>query len=269
MQNFANYSHIESTALLLLGSPGSGKSTRALEFPGVYVFDADRNLSGPLRFMQKQGKDLSTIKFDYGDQTSDGKPVSPFFRWQHMAECLRNAIADPEIKTIVLDGISAIQEMVKDDIFRQRVGPQIISKGREVLITEANRSLGQLTEPEWGIYGRYWNALISSLKSTRKTIVVTGHDETRQNEQNSIWEYTLSLQGQQRYKFAGLFSDVILCQSKTTGSGPTEQKMWQYRTCPVGEQDKRGLKDSFQLDAVFTDFSKLIQHLIETKSESK
>lgn len=267
-RNFANYSHITSTALLLVGSPGTGKSTRALEFPRPYVFDADRNLSGPMRYFRKIGRDLSEVKFDYADQDDEGRPVTPFFRWMWMHKCLTRAVADNTIDTIILDGLTTIQEIVKDDIFRQRVGPQNMGNNKFLMITEQNRSMAQLTEPEWGIYGRYWNELLTALKNTHKIVVVTGHDEARKNETNSVWEYTLSLQGAQRYKFAGLFSDVILCGTKLAGVFPNEKKEFFYRTCAVGEHDKRGIKDSFQLEAVFSDFSLLINHLIETKKNA-
>jgi predicted NACHT family NTPase len=46
--------------ILLIGPPGSRKTTFGLQFPNVYVEDCDRNLNGPERWLRANGlKELS------------------------------------------------------------------------------------------------------------------------------------------------------------------------------------------------------------------
>ena len=257
MQSSNDYIPNQSTAVLLVGSPGSGKTTLALQFPRPYVFDADNNLAGPKRYLDKHSKNFA---YDIGNVKPDGTPVPPFQRWTHMASSLREACNSPEIDTVIVDSLSSIQEYVKDDIFRQRTQPQRIGKS-QFMITEANRDLGQLTEPEWGIYARYFTTLIVTLRTSPKLIVFTAHKESRQKGENGPWEECIALQGMMRYKFSAQFSDCIELSTKTEGFGKEQKVVRAYRTLPSSEINQCGLKTSFELPPEFNDSTLLLKQV--------
>jgi hypothetical protein len=169
-------------------------------------------------------------------------------------------VKSDEVSTIIIDSLTSIQEYVKDDIFRQRVP---MTGSRTPLITESNRDCGQLTEPEWGIYARYFATLITTLRTTGKIIVFTAHQETRQSETNQ-WQNTIALQGMMRYRFAAQFSDCIALVSKLEGFAPNEKVVRFFRTMPTSESDERGLKSSFNLPPVFDNPELLLEQLKET-----
>jgi hypothetical protein len=251
MKGFDQYTPNQSTALLLVGSPGSGKTSLALQFPKpLYIFDADNNLDGPRRYLKENNIPLDGIKYDIGNVDDDGKEVKPFQRWQRMATCLKQAGEDDTIKTIVVDSLTAIQIYARDDIFRQRVGPQKMGQS-SVMINDTNRDRGQLTEPEWGIFSRYFDTLVTALRSTGKIIIVTAHQETRQlNTGDEIWRQTIAVPGQTRTKLPGLFGDVWNVNAKLEGFGDKQKVVRFVRTIPTAESDERGLKSSFNLDPV-------------------
>ncbi len=248
-----------ATTIMLVGSPGAGKTTLALQFPRPYIFDADNKLRGPLRHLKEIGVDPATIKFDHGTVDEKDAPVKPMQRWAHMAKCLQAAAKDPDIDTIIIDSGTAIQEYMKNDIFRQRVPG---SGSRTPLITEANLERAQLTEPEWGIYGRYWNILITDLQTCGKIVILTMHHESRQLGDNNsgIVEDCLAVQGQTRYKIAGLFSDVLLLSTEASGFGENTKVTRKTRVVPANMNDKRGLQSSLALPPVMeTDAGKIVK----------
>lgn len=195
--------------------------------------------------------------FDIGTVNPDGTEVKPFDRWGHMRKCLSQAAESDQVDTIIVDSMSAVQEFIKNDIFRQRVP----SPGSRVpLVTEATLDRANLTEPEWGIFARYLSTLVTSLRSTNKIVVFTCHQETRQNDQG-MWQSTISLQGMMRFKFAGMFSDCIGLSVKVQGNPPNEKIVRTYRTLPTSDIDERGLKSSFDLPPVFNDPQLLLEQL--------
>lgn len=220
-------------------------------------------MSGPRRWMKSQDK--ADFLYDTGNVKPDGTVVPPFSRWTHMHECLIAAAQSDEVDTIIVDSLTAIQEYVKDDIFRQRTGAQKMGGGAQVMITEQNRDRGQLTEPEWGIFARYFMTLVTTLRTFPKLVVFAAHSESRQKGDHGPWEETLSLQGAMRYKLSAQFSDCIELVTKTEGGfGNTPLTVSRsFRTLPATEIDKRGLKSSFDLPPVFTDPQTLFKQLNE------
>ena len=247
MQSSQDFTPSQATAILLIGSPGTGKTTLALQFPKPYLFDADNNQAGPKRYLERKN---INYHYDVGNVNSEGKEIKPFQRYQHMLKCLKQAGKSDEVETLVIDSLTSVQEYIKDDIFRQRV-PNPGS--RTPLITEDNRDRGQLTEPEWGIYARYLTTLITTLRIFPKIVVFTAHSESRQKGENGPWEDTIALQGMMRYKFAAHFSDCIELTCRTEGFGDKQKVVRKYRTLPSNDIDKRGLKTSFDLPPVFED----------------
>jgi hypothetical protein len=236
-----------STTIMIVGAPGAGKTTLALQFPRPYIFDADNKLRGPLRHITSLGIDPKTIKYDHGTVDENGTPIKPLQRYQHMVKCLTAAAKDETIDTIIIDSGTAIQEYIKNDIFRQRV-PNV--KSNTPLINEANLERAQLTEPEWGIYGRYWNSLVTEMQTLGKIVIFTMHFENRSLNEGAITEVALAVQGQTRYKLAGLFSDVINPFTKTEGFGENMKVKRYLRTIPVNENDQRGLQSALGLKPI-------------------
>jgi len=254
-----------ATTIMLVGAPGSGKTTLALQFPRPYIFDADNKLRGPLRHLKDIGIDPSTIKYDHGTVDEKGDKVKPMMRWAHMVKCIQSAAKDDTIDTIIIDSGTAIQEYIKSDIFRQRV-PRAGSS--TPLVTESNLNRAQLTEPEWGIYARYWNDLVTEVQTIGKIVIFTMHFENRQIGKGdaALTEISLAVQGATRYKIAGLFSDVLNPFTETEGFGTNITVKRYIRTIPTNISDQRGLQSSFDLPPVMElDAKRIVEQVRPTK----
>lgn len=226
--------------LLLVGTPGSGKTTLALQFPKPYIFDADGNLSGPVRYLRQNNS--FDFKYDSGIVDSDDKTVSPFQRWTHMSKCLNEAIQDPEIETIIIDSLSVIADFVKDDIKRQR-GSNPMAKNAP-MVNENNRSMIPLIQHEWDVFAQYFVELVTRLKAaTTKTIIFTAHFESKTGDDN-ITRECLCIQGRMRGQFAGMFPDVWQTYIKKEGMGDTAKYQRMVRVVPNNQLDEKGTKTS-------------------------
>ena len=243
MKSFNDFDPNQNLFLLLVGSPGTGKTTLALQFPRPYIFDADGNLSGPVRHL----KGLQ-FKYDSGTSDDDGKEVPPFQRWNHMSKCLNAAVQDPEIDTIILDSLSAITEYAKDDIKRQR-GANPMAKNAP-LVTESNRGMMPLIMQEWDVFAHYLSNLVTQLKACGKTVIFTGHNELQTDDSNTTRE-VLCIQGRMRGQFSGMFGDVWQTFIKTTGVGETAKSERMIRVIPLNGLDMKGVKTSLDFPNIF------------------
>tara|TARA_R110000772_G_scaffold266171_1_gene388284 strand:+ start:3731 stop:4516 length:786 start_codon:yes stop_codon:yes gene_type:complete len=229
--------------LLLVGSPGSGKTTLALQFPKPYVFDADGNLDGPVRHLKNPA-----FCYDSGVVDENDKDVTPFQRWNHFTKCINAAVADPDIETIIIDGISALQEYAKDDIKRQRGANPMAKKAPSV--NEHNRGMIPLIQQEWDIYAFYFTNLVTQLKGVPKNVIFTAHHEARGDDNGTLKDY-ISIQGKSRGQLSGMFGDVWQTYIKSDGYAEATTYTRMIRTVPVNTLDEKGTKGSLGLPNTF------------------
>ena len=124
--------------LLLLSKPGHRKSSIAAHFPGPGFLDTDQNI-----YRMKQHYPGKKFKFAQPQYSPDGKVLPKEQVWPRAVELVNELVADPEVKTIVLDSLSALQEPLIDWILAQpaasnRMKPLVIS-GVQVLTREQYR----------------------------------------------------------------------------------------------------------------------------------
>lgn len=238
--------------LLLVGSPGSGKTALALQFPNLYVIDCDGNLQGPTDYLKRSGL-YKPYKWDTAFVDDAGKPVSPFNRYNRVVSCLQQAAADPSIDTIYLTSLTAFRDMVKDDILRQRASNVGLGDARNKFpVTEQNRGMTGLMQPEWDTFAFYFRNLVTSMRGCGKTFILDAHYEKQQNEADKMFYETLAIPGQSRYNLAALFTDTWQTVIVTEGFGANAKTERKVRTIPNGILDEKGCKTSLDLPQVFS-----------------
>src|SRR5512146_912517 len=99
----------EAKSILLIGPPGGGKTTFALQFPKPYLVNCDQNLDGPDRYLKTKHSEFA---FGYDDVAFDdnGSPVAPPLRWARMRSKTREAGKNPEVGTIIVDSLTHADE---------------------------------------------------------------------------------------------------------------------------------------------------------------
>lgn len=188
----------EPLSFLILGPPGSGKTTFSMTFPDVHFIDCDRNLDGPERYIRTINKGLS-YTYDSIMVDDEGKEIDVENRYDRLKLKLREARSLP-CKTVVIDTMTMCNEYII----------------RKVLKDQQQKSM-RLADYQ-PLKSLYWEMLVSGIRSMGKTTIVTCHEVmiTEPNKQNMSKEdivgYKPSVSGGIADYFGGFFSDIYRCE---------------------------------------------------------
>lgn len=227
--------HYKSDAylrLLLQGESGSGKTTKALQFPGVWVIDCDLNLAGPLRFLRENNLPLP-IGYDTVDFDDQGKVVPENMRWQRIGDLLSKIgeRAGPDLKTLVFDSMSKMADYNKAHVLR----------------TNPTKTRG-FEQTSWGFFYANWVKLVGTVTTARVNCVFTAHDKIDKDELDGSTRIFINVQGQFQAVAGSLFTDVWHAEVKNVG-GLTPKYEWLVRT--IQDYKHAGLKNSLGLPPLF------------------
>ncbi len=213
MKDSSTYAIATNLAICLVGDPKTGKTCVAASFPAPYFLDIDCNLDSAVRVLE--GK-----KFWFDQPTKD---VPEDQVWTKSLEYLKAAIANPEIKTIVVDSFSHLTGFARAALLSQlkRIGA-VDSKGKPLDNIRLN---DYLTLLDW------FRQFVFALRSSNKYIIVTSHQQVSKDELTGANHYSLAIPGQSKDSFGGWFNDVWACTTVAVAMGKTE---YHIRTRPTG-----------------------------------
>jgi len=152
--------------ILLIGPPGSRKTTLGLQFPNVYVEDCDRNLDGPEHWLRSNGhKDLS---YSYNNVRYDASSTM-----RDIGDCY-NALCDDltlianspkdfaQFQTIFVDSLSHVNEFLIRHVLKKQ------AKTKNPMEMEAR---------DWSPFKSYaYILLVAKLEQTNKHIICSCHE---------------------------------------------------------------------------------------------
>lgn len=208
MKNSATYEPNLSFGLLLMGPPKSGKTTLALQFPKVYIADCDNNLSGPASFIKTM--DLPPFCYDVINIEDSGGERPLHLRWMYTTDCLKQAVKDPNIHTIVVDGLSSLSDYLVEHILR--------SEGQKHMRIQ-----------DWQPFRFMLKRLITYLRSSGKLIIFTCHETVEKDDLDGVLKYFIHVPTRLRDSIGGDFSDVWRVESEKQG----DKYVFQIRTRPT------------------------------------
>lgn len=224
----------QKTAILLMGAPGSRKTTLMLQLPNLRVIDCDQNLDGPEDSVRRYyDKDLS-YAYEQVASNDDGS-------MRDAGQCYNQVVTllgQPQdgIEWNGLDGLSAINEYIIRKIM-------------------ADQRCSELEARHWSTFKSLaYTVLFAKLRHCGTNVIVTAHSEeqTRNDPKLVMTKVTTGylpyIQGSIQQQVAGLFTDVWYIETQPGVAGKMDTTLYTDKL-PL----YKDLKNSLNLPAVIKD----------------
>lgn len=192
----------QAQAILLMGPPGSGKTTFALKWPGLYVVDADQNLAGPLRYLNSKGK-FTPFKYDIVALDDANQPVEAHLQWPRLKSCVEAAIKDPTVLTLFIDSLTHVDRIVYAYACK-------------------TQNVKELEFQQWNMFKNELYRFIMNIRSKGKTLIMSCHENIEYDKKGQVEKYVPTLSTNLKNYFGYIFTDVWRCTLKPVGGGKIE-----------------------------------------------
>jgi hypothetical protein len=205
MQAASDFKMSAAFALLLIGPPKNGKTAFAMSFPDPYILDCDNNLAGALRYHNFDAKPFP-FYFDNPNDVEEDK------RWSFCMDAIKKAIAAPEPKTIIVDGLSLLAYYLERHILANSKK----GNGQDDLVIAGEKVMNQ---SQWGPFRNLMSQLVMACKAAGKPFIMTCHEYTEVSKTGAVTGYKPLISGQLRNNIAGYFTDVWRCAASADQAG--------------------------------------------------
>jgi AAA domain len=203
--------------ILLIGPPGSRKTTLGLQFPDVLVEDCDRNLDGPERYIRKHVNPKLSYSYDSIRYDDKKQPVPIEDCYNRLCDKLRLVNKTPEyakIRTVFVDSLSHVNEFIIRDTLK--------AQGK-------TKNVGDMEARDWGPFkSRAYQLLVARLEETNRTILCSCHEIklTESDKQNimvqTVIGYEPFFQGKVGDTIGAFFTDVWRMDVQQAAGGKTK-----------------------------------------------
>lgn len=217
MPNALEARSIAKHRFLVLGDTGTGKTSQFLTLPGkkfIYLFD-------PNAILSMQGYDITYEEFlpdtlnmsagslskGKGDKTTNHQNQM-YVEWEKdFDERMKDGFFD-DIDVIGLDSATTFQDLIMDRI-----------------LTINGRAGQWPQQDDYGPQMQVFTSVMRTLNSLGKTIYVTGHMETKQDEATKRILKQPMMTGRLKTKIPLLFSDIFCTMTENDGQGNISYKI--------------------------------------------
>jgi len=239
MKSSSDFTISLPNSILILGRPGSGKTTLALQFPKPFILDCDQNMKGPVRYLANKLGSLPWFKYDTPLTDKTGAPVPRGTRMDRVQELLNEALTDPEVETIEIDSLTTLIDFIFDKIRATATGsnPPKFGDGKK---TQDD----PIRIQDWGTFASILKQLIFGLKASGKRIVFIGHISHDKDEVTKMILNFIACPGQVGDIISGLFEEVWQTEVKATGAETSLKADYKVRTVGDARSEALGLKSA-------------------------
>lgn len=243
-------------AWLLIGTPGSGKTTFLTQCPGIYIFDLDNNMEGPRNTINQYGLS-GEAEYDIPYLDTNGKLVPRTDRYVQLAAKVDAKLLDPKYPIIGIDGLTSLIPIMLDEVRRQQNKKLTEPIGGSVSITH-KVDTDNLTLPEWGAFQTLLRHFIWTCKASGKLVIFTAHIMTDKDEMKGCLKSYISCPTSIKETLPGMFDEAI--KLVKTEEGAPKKTVIKIHNIPAASEREEalGLKSSlWKSNGEILDFAKL------------
>lgn len=197
-------------AILLMGPPGGGKTTFALQWPNMWIADCDRNLAGPMRYLQSKGIPVtaqrSDIQFD-----DDGKPVAIEDQWERLIAETKIAIDNKDIQTLFVDSLTHIDRILYAHCCKKQ-------------------KVVELEFQQWNMFKNLLYRYIVGVRDSGRTIILSCHEQIEYDKKGQIEKFIPTISTNLKNYFAYIFTDAWRCTLEPIGAGQVKSFIYTHPT---------------------------------------
>ena len=194
--------------LLLKGPPGTGKTTKAAQFPKPCFFNFDNNLAGLRKLPIEVQKNLLIVNPQIDVKT--GKELNSEKMWDNFIVQVEQVMEDKNIRTVVFDSLTTLGERLMDKV-----------------VGTSNPTV-QITQKHWGDFGKYLKWLADEIlcnPALDKNIIFIAHEQSERDDASGRVFFNLSIGGKMKSNFDLYFTDSWRCYCNFTVGNPTDYRV--------------------------------------------
>jgi GTPase SAR1 family protein len=190
---------LASQSILLMGPPGGGKTTFALQWPNLWVANCDQNLAGPMRYLANENK-YPAFSYDDIAQDGGGTPVPMHLQWNRLESVTKDALADPSISTLFIDSLTHVDR---------------------ILYAHCCKAQGvkDLEFQQWNMFKNSLYRYIMEARTSGKTILLACHENIEYDKKGAVEKYVPTVSTNLKNYFGYMFTDIWRCTLETVGGG--------------------------------------------------